>query len=121
MKKNILIVDDCTTTRKIISIYLRLDGYNIIGAVDGIDALEKLTTSDVDLIITDLNMPQMDGIELVKSVKSNPVYSKIPIIMLTTEAGEISRTKGKEVGVSTYLTKPVPKDVLRKEVIKLMG
>ncbi len=121
MSKNIMVVDDSFTTRKMLSFLLKGEGFNVVSAENGIDALEKLTFSDVDVIITDLNMPQMDGLELVNSLKKNPDYKDIPVIMLTTECEDSDKQKGIEAGVSLYLIKPIPQDVLIKEVKKLLG
>ncbi|MDD5433996.1 MAG: response regulator [Nitrospira sp.] len=120
MEKNILIVDDCRTTRTIISLYLKSAGYKTIMAANGFDAVEKLMNSSVDFIITDLNMPQMDGIELTKWVRNNSAFQDIPLIILTTEQDDISRTKGINNGASAYLTKPVTKDKLVKEINTLL-
>ncbi len=121
MPKNIMIIDDSFTTRKMLSFLLKGEGFNVILAENGIDALEKLSFSDIDIIITDLNMPQMDGLEFINSLKKNPDYKDIPVIMLTTESNDSDKQKGFEAGASSYLIKPVPQDVLIKEVKKFLG
>ncbi len=121
MSKNIMVVDDSFTTRKMLSFLLKGEGFNVVSAENGIDALEKLPFSNIDIIITDLNMPQMDGLELVNSLKKNPDYKEIPVIMLTTESEDSDKQKGFEAGASSYLIKPVPQDVLIKEVKKFLG
>lgn len=120
MAKRILIVDDCDTTRKLLSYMIRERGYVAVGASNGIDALEKLATNPVDLIVTDLNMPQMDGYELSKSLRQNVSYRDIPIIMVTTEGGESDMKKGLEAGVTRYLVKPVSAQKLLYEIEKAL-
>ncbi|MDZ4384449.1 MAG: response regulator [Nitrospirota bacterium] len=112
----ILIVDDCSSTRKIIASYLRGGGYHTITAANGVDAIEKMVTTKVDLIITDLNMPQMDGIELLKWVRSSTPFQDLPLVILTTEQDGLSRAKGIDAGASRFLTKPITKELLIKEV-----
>lgn len=116
--KNILVVDDCRTTRKLLSYLLRDGRLNIIQAENGFDALEKLAKNDIDIVLTDMNMPQMDGIELIRSMKEDDSYKNIPIIMLTTEADEAERSRGLQVGASSYLTKPSGKELLLAEINK---
>lgn len=116
MTGNILIVDDCSTTRKIIAFYLKGAGYNTITAANGVEAIEKLVTTKVDFIITDLNMPQMDGIELLKWIRSNTTFKDLPLVILTTEQDDLSRAKGMSIGASAFLTKPITKELLINEV-----
>ena len=116
MTGNILIVDDCSTTRKIIASYLKGAGYNTITAANGVEAIEKLVTTKVDFIITDLNMPQMDGIELLKWIRSNTTFKDLPLVILTTEQDDLSRAKGMSIGASAFLTKPITKELLINEV-----
>ena len=116
--KNILVVDDCRTTRKLITYLLSGGGFNILQAENGLDALEKLARNDVDMVMTDMNMPKMDGIELIKSMKEDEAYRKIPIIMLTTEADAEEKKRGLMTGASSYLTKPVERQVLMEELGK---
>ena len=112
MKKKILIVDDCKTTRKLLSFMLKSAGFDTIEAVNGLMALEKLAFNEVDLILTDLNMPKMDGLELIKEVRNYEDFKHIPIIMVTTEADEDHKKRGLSLGANAYLTKPVSKEVL---------
>lgn len=119
----ILVVDDCQTTRKILSMYLRSKGFEVVLAVNGLDAIEKLATHNVNLIISDLNMPYMDGIELLKTLKSDPNLSHIPILMVTTEADPEERQKAMEAGANAYLVKPVTAETVSnniKNIIKEM-
>jgi two-component system, chemotaxis family, chemotaxis protein CheY len=114
MAKRIMTVDDSATVRQMLSYTLEDAGYDILEAVDGVDALHKLTTGErVDMLITDLNMPNMDGIELIRSVRKNAANRFIPIIMLTTEAQESKRQEGKTAGASGWIVKPFkPQQVL---------
>ena len=118
INKNILIVDDCKTTRKIIALYIKEAGYKTVLAANGVEAIEKLMNAAVDVIITDLNMPQMDGIELTRWVRENNMFKDIPLIILTTEQNDVSRVKGINTGASTFLTKPITKERLIEEINK---
>lgn len=120
MDKRILVVDDCDTTRKLLSYIIRERGYKIISASNGIEALEVMALNQIDLVITDLNMPQMDGFELCRTLRENADYKDLPVIMVTTEAGEADKKMGRKVGVTTYLTKPVAPARLLYEVEKLL-
>lgn len=84
----ILVVDDDKTTRKMISLILKSKGYEVVTAENGLEALQKLGIDKINLILTDMNMPYMDGIEFTKQVRSNPEIASIPIVMITTEADE---------------------------------
>lgn len=120
MEKKILIVDDCDTTRKLLSYIIRERGYKILVASNGIEALEVMAGNPVDLVLTDLNMPQMDGFELSRNIRSADTYRTLPIIMVTTEAGEVDRKMGADAGVSTFLTKPITPQRLLYEIEKLL-
>lgn len=119
MGKQALVVDDCSTTRRMISMFLKSAGFSTVQAENGLDALEKLAQEAVDLVVTDLNMPRMDGLALTMSIRSEARYAGMPIVMLTTEVEESERTKGLEAGVSVYLTKPVTQQRL-SEVAKTL-
>ncbi|MBI4681974.1 MAG: response regulator [Nitrospirae bacterium] len=117
----IMIVDDCQTTRKLLGHYLKSRGYSVVFAENGLDALEKLGADTVNLILTDLNMPYMDGMELIKTLRSDPNLSDIPILMVTTENDEIERKKAYSNGANGYLVKPVTGDAIAqniKDIIK---
>jgi len=100
-----LTVDDSATMRQMVKVTLSDAGYTVIEAVDGKDALAKLTRA-VDLMITDLNMPNLDGIELIRQVRANPAYRRIPILMLTTESQEARKLQGKAAGATGWIVKP---------------
>ncbi|MBI5826580.1 MAG: response regulator [Deltaproteobacteria bacterium] len=120
MEKKILVVDDCDTTRKLLSYIIKERGYRIITASNGIEALEVLAANHIDLVVTDMNMPQMDGLELSRNIKESGAYSKLPVIMVTTETAEADRKMGMEAGVTTYLTKPITPQELLYEIEKLL-
>ena len=105
---DILVVDDSSTMRKLVNFAIKkkFPTSNIVEAEDGLKALELLPTQDFKLIIADLNMPKMNGFEFVSIVKQGPATASIPVIFLTTEAGEKEREKGMELGAAAYLTKP---------------
>lgn len=120
MEKKILIVDDCDTTRKLLSYIFRERGYKIHGASNGIEALEVLASNPIDIVVTDLNMPQMDGYELSRNLRDNEAYRELPIIMITTEAGEADKKMGFDAGVTMYLTKPITPQRLLYEIEKII-
>jgi two-component system chemotaxis response regulator CheY len=120
MAKRIMTVDDSPTVRQMLNLTLEDAGYNVLEAVDGVDALHKLGAGEkVDMLITDLNMPNMDGIELIRAVRKDSANRFIPIIMLTTEAQESKRQEGKSAGASGWIVKPFkPQQVLA--VVKMV-
>lgn len=116
----IMIVDDCPTTRRLLGLYLRGKGYELVFAENGLDALEKLARENISLILSDLNMPYMDGIELLKSIRSNPNLSHIPFLMVTTEADESEKKMAIDSGANGYLIKPVTVDILLQSIRKIL-
>lgn len=120
MPKTILTVDDSATIRLMVRITLSDAGFTVIEAVDGKDALAKLTTN-VNLMITDLNMPNLDGIGLIRSVRSNPAYKGIPILMLTTESQEARKMEGKAAGATGWIVKPFATQQLLAVVKRVLG
>ncbi len=121
MGKRILVVDDAVSMRGLVSITLKKSGYDVIEASDGKDALSKLKGTQVNLIITDLNMPNMDGISLIKSVKAMPGYKFVPIVMLTTESQESKKREGQMAGAKAWIVKPFKPDSLLTVVKKIIG
>jgi len=120
--KTILIVDDEISMRGLLSMTLSNIGYNVVEANDGKDALIKLSSAGkVDLIISDLNMPNMDGIELIKALKLEPKYKFIPVVMLTTEGQESKKEEGRAAGAKAWIVKPFKPDVLHGVVKKIIG
>jgi two-component system chemotaxis response regulator CheY len=106
MSKTIMTADDSASVRQMISFTLKNAGYDVVEAVDGKDALTKLSGGAVNMLITDLNMPNMDGIELIKQVRALPSYKYIPIVMLTTESQDQKKQAGREAGASGWIVKP---------------
>lgn len=106
MSKTILTADDSASMREMIAFTLRNAGYTVVEAVDGKDALTKLTGSAVSMLITDLNMPNMDGISLIRQVRSLPQYKYIPIVMLTTESNDEKKQAGRAAGATGWIVKP---------------
>ncbi len=117
----ILVVDDSATVRKLIINILKGADYETVEAVDGVDALEKLAQEDIDLIIADLNMPRMNGLELIRTIRKDPVYSDIPIVMLTTEGSEEDKKRGFEAGANVYLVKPAPPSLILYKIGSLLN
>lgn len=120
MGKKILIVDDAASIRLVVSIALRGAGYDVIEACDGRDALSKLTGDKIHLIISDVNMPNMDGIALLKQLKQHPSYKFTPVIMLTTEAGQDKMAEGRAAGARAWVVKPFQPPQLLDAVAKLI-
>jgi two-component system chemotaxis response regulator CheY len=106
MAKVILTVDDSRSIRQMVSFTLTQAGYQVVEAVDGKDALDKLTVTSVDMVITDLNMPNVNGIELITQVRKQPKYKFIPILMLTTESQDAIKQQGKAAGATGWIVKP---------------
>lgn len=121
MKKVILVADDSPTIRKFVSFSLALKGYEILSASDGMQALEQLPSGRIDLIITDLNMPNVDGFELIKTVRANTEFKDIPIIILTSLTSKEDIEMGMEVGASSYLVKPFDAKRMLYEVSKYLN
>jgi two-component system chemotaxis response regulator CheY len=120
MAKTILIVDDSASLRQVVRIALTGAGYDVIEASDGKDALGKLTGQKVHLIISDVNMPNMDGITLVKEIKKNAQYKFTPIIMLTTEGSDDKKREGQAAGAKAWVIKPFQPQQMLEAVSKLV-
>jgi two-component system, chemotaxis family, chemotaxis protein CheY len=120
MAKTILIVDDSASVRQVVSIALKGAGYDVITGVDGKDALTKLNGQRVHLIISDVNMPNMDGITFVSEAKKLPAYKFTPIIMLTTESQEEKKKQAQAAGAKAWVTKPFQPEQMLSAVAKLV-
>ena len=120
MSKTIMSADDSPSMRQMVSFTLKEAGYSVVEACDGRDALEKLKSSKVDMLITDLNMPNMDGIELIRQVRQLPDYKFIPVIMLTTESDETKKSEGKAAGATGWLVKPFSPPQLTAVIKKVL-
>jgi two-component system chemotaxis response regulator CheY len=121
MAKTILTVDDSASIRQMVSFTLKGAGYGVVEAVDGADGLDKAKSNNVSLILTDQNMPKMDGLTLIKSLRAMPQYSAIPILMLTTESGDAMKAQGKSAGATGWLVKPFDPPKLLEVVKKVIG
>jgi two-component system, chemotaxis family, chemotaxis protein CheY len=121
MSKTILTVDDSESIRRMLSATLSSAGYHVVQAGDGHEALEKAKSIAAQLIITDQNMPVMHGLELVRSLRAIPQYSKTPILILTTESGDAMKAQGKAAGANGWLVKPFDPQTLLHVVKKVLG
>lgn len=119
MAKTILIVDDSSSMRQLVKMTLTGAGHQVIEAVDGRDALTKLTGQKVNLVISDVNMPNLDGIGLVKALKARPEYKFTPIVMLTTESEQSKKAEGQAAGARAWIVKPFQPAQLLAAVDKL--
>ena len=120
MAKTIMIIDDSVSLRQVVAIALASAGYDVIEACDGQDALARLTGQKVHLMICDVNMPNMDGITFLKSIRVHPAYKFTPVIMLTTEAGEDKKREGQAAGARAWVVKPFKPEHLLVAVSKLI-
>ena len=120
MAKTILIVDDSASIRQVVGIALRGAGFDVLEAVDGVDGLKKCDGQKIHLIISDVNMPQLDGVNFVKALKQLPSYKFTPVIMLTTEGKESTMLEGKAAGVRAWVLKPFQPAALLDAVAKLI-
>lgn len=120
MAKTIMIVDDSASLRQVVGIALKGAGYDVIEGADGKDALGKLTGQKVHLVISDLNMPNMDGITFLKNLKLQPAYKFTPVIMLTTESQEAKKQEAQAAGAKAWVTKPFKPEQMLAAVSKLV-
>ena len=119
---NILVVEDSPTMRQLISFAMkRIPDSRVIEATDGVDALKKLSSEKIDLILADINMPVMDGLKLVSLVRGNSAFKDIPIIMVTTEGAEEDRKRAIAIGANAYLPKPIQTQELLKLVTSFLS
>lgn len=121
MKKVILVADDSSTVRKFVSFSLKMENFTVITAEDGMDALEKMSQTHVDLAIVDLNMPNMDGFELIQNIRNSDDYGRLPVIILSSERGENAKERGEEVGANAYLEKPFDVKMIQFQVSKFLN
>ena len=119
--KRILAVDDSVSIREMVQFTLKQAGYHVDAAVDGVDGLEKAKTGHFDLIISDINMPRMDGISLIRQLRNEQTYKFTPILMLTTESGSDKKMDGKSAGATGWIVKPYNPEKLIATVQKVLG
>jgi two-component system, chemotaxis family, chemotaxis protein CheY len=121
VSKIIMVVDDSASIRQVVSIALKSAGYSVLEAVDGKDALTKLDGQKINLIISDVNMPNMDGITFVKEMKQRPNYKFTPVIMLTTEGAEEKKKAGQAAGAKAWVVKPFKPEQMLQAVAMLIN
>lgn len=117
----ILAVDDSASMREMVSFTLKSAGFEVTEAEDGVDALSKANGSSFNLVLADVNMPNMDGITLIKELRSLPSYKFTPMLMLTTEAGAEKKAEGKAAGATGWIVKPFNPDQLVATIKKVLG
>jgi len=120
MSKKIITVDDAATMRKMVSFTLKGAGHEVLEAADGREALTILRQRPVDLVITDVNMPNMDGIELTKQLRALPAFARTPIILLTTESDPGKKLLGRSAGATGWIVKPFSQEQLLAVVAKVL-
>lgn len=114
MSKRVLAVDDSKTMRDMVAFTLKGAGYDVVEAQNGQDALSKLGNDKVNLVITDVNMPKMDGLSLVRALRGHPVHRSTPILVLTTEGDDSKKSEGRAAGATGWIVKPfVPEKLLQ--------
>lgn len=118
---SILAVDDSASMRQMVSFTLKGAGYEVVEASDGVEALSVAKTRSVNLVITDVNMPNMDGITLIKELRALPSYKFIPMLMLTTESAMDKKAAGKQAGATGWIVKPFNPDQLLATIKKVLG
>lgn len=121
MAKTVLTVDDSASIRQMVTFTLKSAGYEVTEAVDGQDGLDKAKAKAYNLVLTDQNMPKIDGLTLIKSLRALPQYRSTPILMLTTEAGDAMKAAGKAAGATGWLVKPFDPQKLIDVVKKVIG
>ena len=121
MSKSVLVVDDSASIRQVVGIALKGAGYQVLEACDGTDALAKLDGNRVHLIISDVNMPKMDGLSLLKALKTRPDTRFTPVIMLTTESEEDKKAQGRAAGARAWVVKPFQPQQMLTAVSKLIA
>ena len=121
MAKTVLCVDDSASIRQMVGFTLKSAGYEVVDAVDGMDGLDKAKSRAIDLVLTDQNMPRMDGLTLIKSLRVLPQYKSVPILMLTTESSDAMKSQGRAAGATGWLVKPFDPQKLIEVVKKVVG
>ncbi|MFZ1979170.1 MAG: response regulator [Bacteroidota bacterium] len=121
MEKVVLVVDDSSTVRKFVAASLNIKGFRVVTAGDGIEALERMPLEKFDLIITDLNMPDMDGFEFIRTLQESPEYRNIPIIVLTSFTDLKSKDQAIEMGAIAFLEKPLSTGAIQREVLRYVN
>jgi len=121
MDKVVLVVDDSTTVRKFVAASLNMKGFRVVTAADGVEALERMPAEKFDLIITDLNMPDMDGFEFIRTLRESPEYREIPIIVLSSMTDLKNKDYALELGALAFLEKPLSTEAIQREVFRFVN
>jgi two-component system chemotaxis response regulator CheY len=121
MAKTILAIDDSASIRQMVAFTLKSSGYEVVEAADGMDGLDKAKARSFNLVLTDQNMPRMDGLTLIKSLRAMPQYKAVPILMLTTESSDAMKQQGRAAGATGWLVKPFDPQKLIEVVKKVIG
>jgi len=121
MSATVLVVDDSASIRQMVTFALKGAGYNVVEAIDGKDGLDKAAAGAMNLVLTDQNMPRMDGLTLIKSLRRLPQYKATPILVLSTEAGDVMKEQGRAAGATGWLVKPFDPTKLLLVVKKVIG
>ena len=121
MAKTVMTVDDSSSVRQMVAFTLKQGGYDVVEAVDGRDGLSKLRGGRFDMIITDLNMPNLDGIGLIREVRADAATRTLPIVMLTTESQDGRKQEGKTAGATGWIVKPFKPEQLLAVIKRLLG
>ena len=121
MAKTVLVVDDSPSVRKMVQMTLAAAGYDIIEAVDGQDAFEKATSSKVDAVLTDQNMPRLDGLSFIRKIRETPQSVGIPVVFLSTESDAALKAQAKDAGATGWMVKPFDQNQILAVVKKIVG
>ncbi len=121
MTKTVLAIDDSASIRQMVSFTLKSAGYEVLEAVDGQDGLEKAKSHQIGLVLTDQNMPRMDGLTLIRTLRTLPQYKTTPLLMLTTESSDDMKQQGRAAGATGWLVKPFDPQKLLEVVKKVIG
>jgi two-component system chemotaxis response regulator CheY len=121
MEKVVLVVDDSATVRKFVAASLNMKGFRVVTAMDGVEALERMPAEKFDLIITDLNMPDMDGFEFIRTLRETPEYRDIPIIVLSSYTDLKNKDLALEIGALAFLEKPLSAEAIQREVFRFVN
>jgi two-component system chemotaxis response regulator CheY len=121
MPRRILIVDDSASVRQVQQVVLTGAGYEVVAAVDGMDGLAKLAAQPFHLVLTDLNMPNLDGVAFIRAIRAHPAHRLIPVVMVTTESQEARKQEGRTAGATGWIVKPFTPDQLVAVVRRVLG
>ncbi|KJU82405.1 chemotaxis protein CheY [Candidatus Magnetobacterium bavaricum] len=121
MKKTILIADDSPSIRQVVKMALTEAGYNVVEAADGVEALSRIDETTVHMVLVDLNMPKIDGLDVIRGIRANPAHKFVPIVMITTESSVSKRQEGRACGATGWIIKPFKQEQLLSVIKKLIS